>query len=326
MKISTNRIKSLLFFGLFHIVASVIWMGQARAFPRASMPQLPSLATPILYNSLTIETLVNQRPNDFLVSVILRNESGEEHFCIGTLLAPDLVITAAHCFLGIRSAAIEYMVSSNPIKFAKIQAKSWKVHENYVPGLPISEKARPDFADFALLALQKPVPGRRAIKVVPRSFEWNQISPNPDIGHADWLRVLGVYRDEKLIAQKRYAFAGLKSVESLSWSIYTAELEPNRGWCVRDSGGPVALLISMDNGSPEYALMGIAYSFYAPTEIDFSGDKSIQSAWKGDKVPRCGEKIFFTPILPYLPWIEEAAKELFDDAGKKTRIRVLGES
>lgn len=326
MKTSTNRIQSLLFFGLFHVVASVIWMGQARAFPRASMPQLPSLQTPVLYNSEPIEALVNQRPNDFLVTVILKNENGEESFCIGTLLAPDLVITAAHCFMGIRSAEIEYLVSSNPIKFAKIRAKSWKSHENYVHGLGISEKARPNFADFALIALQKPVPGRRAIKIPPRNFEWNQISPDPHIGHADWLRVLGVYRDENLIAQEHYAFAGLKSVESLTRSIYTAELEPNRGWCERDSGGPVALIISLDNGSPEYALMGVAYSFPLSAEIDFSEDKNIQSAWKGDKVPRCGETIFFTPILPYLPWIEDAVKELFDDAGRKPRIRVLGES
>uniref|UniRef100_A0A1I8N239 Uncharacterized protein n=1 Tax=Musca domestica TaxID=7370 RepID=A0A1I8N239_MUSDO len=90
----------------------------------------------------------------FLKKVSLRSAKDKQHFCSGTILNYQWILTAAHCFTFIRSPkdlVIQY--GSNELKPLNPQYKNVErivKHEGYNPTVTIH--------DIALLKLETPLP------------------------------------------------------------------------------------------------------------------------------------------------------------------------
>lgn len=176
----------------------------------------------------------------FMVSL----QQGGQHFCGGSLIKPDLVVTAAHCVVDQDPASVSMRIGS--IQHAsggeEAQAASITVHPNYdgqSPGNDIAlvKLAAPAQSAPINLAAQAPA-GTKS-----RLLGWGQTCPEPGAcGAPDTLQQLDV---EVLDAAQCTDIDG--SVE-----LCTSNPNGNAGACYGDSGGPQIV----DNGGT-FELVGV---------------------------------------------------------------------
>jgi secreted trypsin-like serine protease len=150
--------------------------------------------------------------------------AGFQPDCSGALIAPDVFVTAAHCFIG--TASNRVLVTFDP------QASRTST---YVPGLAFADPAfnveKKDLHDLAVVKLATPVTG-----VTPLSLPKAGVVDSPALKSAQLTNVGYGYFD------RSFVFDGVRrvSVSNVTNSSAT-ELrlaEHPGGVCFGDSGGP----------------------------------------------------------------------------------------
>src|SRR5919112_767470 len=96
---------------------------------------------------------VTRNPNGLRQSVV-RVESSRGELCSGALIAPDLVLTAAHCVD--ESASYRVVVVDRGFRQRTVRAIAAAMHPAFVPGT--TPRTQPG-VDLALLKLAQPLGG-----------------------------------------------------------------------------------------------------------------------------------------------------------------------
>ena len=197
--------------------------------------------------------------------------------CTGTALAPDLVLTAAHCVMRKARYAVKAYQTGDVIRVRKIARDPRFDFKRYA--------AARATADVALLKLEKPLPDI----VVPaalgaaRRVEAGETLTIAGFGvtKAGTADGLGLPREAKLTVTGKPG--------SLQIRLYDAATRDERaglGGCTGDSGAP-----AYDGDGP--LVIGVVSWSTGP-----------------DNTEGCGGLTGLTPLLNYRAWIIETAKKL----------------
>jgi len=204
-------------------------------------------------------------------------------FCTGTLIARDLVLTAAHCVL---PGASYRFIALDPAKQPMLRGIAKVVpHPQFDLKAFIGNRATPD---IALLKAAQPLPGN----VAPAAIA----GPRPRVAVGDPFLVLGYgvttggdndsgfkLRGARLVATGQPGNLQLRLIDPA-----TKGERAGMGVCTGDSGGPAFIEV---NGQRQIA--------------------GVVSWSTGPKLaPGCGGISGITPIGLYRGWIVETAKKL----------------
>jgi len=204
------------------------------------------------------------------------------NFCSGAALAPDLVLTAAHCVLpGADYKVVEYDAARQPQlrDIARVIA-----HPKFNPAAAAAHRAT---ADVALLKLAAPLAG-----IVPATLYGAGFTVAPGdaftvVGTGVTLpgdgRSGGVARSARLIATGQPGTLQIRLFDPA-----TRGDGPGLGACTGDSGGPV---FGLTDGRP--AVIGV-----------------VSWATGAKNSAGCGGLTGVTPLTLYLEWIRGTAKIL----------------
>ncbi|WP_224364396.1 S1 family peptidase [Hyalangium versicolor] len=154
-------------------------------------------------------------------SGVVALRTGEEVFCSGVLMAPDVVMTAAHCVAVTRNLSV--LVGSGPAGEV-IPVTEVHLHPTYVPATLEN--------DIALVRLE------RAVADAPR---WSVISLE-DSWEGKPLRIIGfgkISREDEGTPMKHTGSAVLAGLQDTRLSVAAGPSIP----CFRDSGGAILLSI-----------------------------------------------------------------------------------
>ena len=157
--------------------------------------------------------------------------------CSAVVVAPDAVLTAAHCVTGADAFRVHFRERGEPVL---IEPRSIAVHPGYVPN---AIRTRQRSIDLALVRLPSPLPARFASASLVASQR------SPAAGTSLMLGGWGVAREGDGASSGTFRTASLVAVEPYGPSrilIWTADpagrgKAAGAGVCRGDSGGPIAL-------------------------------------------------------------------------------------
>jgi secreted trypsin-like serine protease len=214
--------------------------------------------------------------------VVLKTISSGEEYCSGTLIKPDLVMTAAHCLDDFHQFADPLSVVYGSSDLAdndglEIQVAAWDRHAQYNPYLD-------PWNDIALILLENDIPDAvNAPILAPEQYETFLMpgtivtiagyGQNSDLGYGELFygEVPVIVRDE--------------------FQIQVGENNPAApNACYGDSGGPIYVM----DGEVMY-VTGVA------SHLPFGAQQ-------------CGESAIYTLPGSYVPWIEETYLKLQEEA------------
>uniref|UniRef100_A0A1A9W2J4 Peptidase S1 domain-containing protein n=1 Tax=Glossina brevipalpis TaxID=37001 RepID=A0A1A9W2J4_9MUSC len=103
-----------------------------------------------------IETTIEARP----YQVSIQRKGMGNHFCGGSIISEDIVVTAAHCIQGGQASNLQVRLGSTRYKEGGILVgvKAMKYHEQYDPDLL--------WYDIAILKLDKPVKQSSTVRYI----------------------------------------------------------------------------------------------------------------------------------------------------------------
>ena len=210
--------------------------------------------------------------------VMLVDEYGD--LCTATALAPELVLTAAHCVIGAHKRAVKVYQTGQSIPVRAAQA-----HPHFNLASYAASRAT---ADVALVRLAAPLPAivAPAELAAPRRVAAGEALIIAGFGvTVDRTPIgLGIPREATLTVTGRPG-----SLQIRLFDPKTRDRRPGRGACIGDSGGP-----AFETGADgKRRVVGVISWTTAPNDED-----------------GCGGLTGLTPLLAYRDWIADTAKRL----------------
>lgn len=198
------------------------------------------------------------KPGEIPYQVSLQTKKQNFHFCGGSILTANYVITAAHCVVGNKPDNIQVVVGTLKLSEPKSLHLVEQIitHKDYNPRDAWKN-------DIALLKLKEPIVMTDEIKAIPLPHHNAVFKPNQKAVVSGWGRLLfngptpdHLQRADLVIADqtycvKKYAEFGLNVHDS---QICAYDPKVMRGSCNGDSGGPLTVngvlvgLVSWANG------------------------------------------------------------------------------
>ena len=210
--------------------------------------------------------------------VMLTDE--KEDLCTATALAPDLVLTAAHCVIGRLKRAVKVYQTGQTIAVTRVAA-----HPRFSIASYAASRAT---ADVALVKLAAPLPDIVAPVTLAESRrvtvgETLTIAGFGVTKNATPLG-LGIPRAARLTVTGKPGSLQIRLVDPM-----TLDKRPGLGACVGDSGAPAF----ETDAAGALRIVGVVSWSTAPNDED-----------------GCGGLTGLTPLLLYRDWIVETAKTL----------------
>ncbi|XP_053996070.1 chymotrypsin-2-like [Hylaeus anthracinus] len=187
----------------------------------------------------------NAKPGEIPYQVSLQNKDSSFHFCGGSVLNKNYVITAAHCSVGKQAESIK--VVAGTINLSK------PASEHNVVKIIVHEKYNETDSwknDIALLKVDKPFSTSKQISFVTLPTENENITANQLATVSGWGRLwqggpttIYLQRVNILIANQQYC---KYMYENHGLNIYDSQIcayDPTveKGSCNGDSGGPLTV-------------------------------------------------------------------------------------
>jgi len=242
--------------------------------------RLPLLLAAVLSIASPAAAMVGGAPADAAATAVVTIVGSRGNFCTGALIAPDLVLSAAHCTLpGATYKIVDYDAGKQP---RLRDVKRVSAHPDFnVQGI-LAHRAS---ADVALLHLAAPMTGRSAAALgAPRAplaagngFTVSGIGVTVQ-GDG---RSGGVVRSAALVATGQPGTLQIRLVDPA-----TNNARPGLGACTGDSGAPV---FESQNGRP--TIIGV-----------------VSWSTGAGNVAGCGGLTGVTPLTLYRDWILQTAR------------------
>ncbi|MGO4713892.1 S1 family peptidase [Bradyrhizobium sp. 2TAF24] len=242
--------------------------------------RLPLLLAAVLSIASPAAAMVGGAPADAAATAVVTIVGSRGNFCTGALIAPDLVMSAAHCTLpGATYKIVDYDTGKQP-RLRDVRRVA--AHPDFnVQGI-LAHRAS---ADVALLQLAAPMTGRTAAPFG---------APRPPLAAGNGFTVSGigvtvqgdgrsggVVRSAALVATGQPGTLQIRLVDPA-----TNNARPGLGACTGDSGAPV---FENHNGRP--TIVGV-----------------VSSSTGADNVAGCGGLTGVTPLTLYRDWIQQTAR------------------
>ena len=221
-------------------------------------------------------------------SFVVRIESTEGEICSGTLIAPDLVLSAAHCVM--RPAGYTVISVDRGFRQHRTPVIAATMHPDFVPGTTPEEQPG---VDLALLKLERPL-GADYVPLDPRG------AAAIDTGAAVDIAGFGVVAENRRGSARVLRLAHLVSIGSLQVANRVTVVTDRQrmaetsgaGACLGDSGGPI-----LAGGSGGYRIVGV---------VSWSSGALQQ----GVRRTACGGFTAVTPVAEHAGWISARSAEL----------------
>jgi hypothetical protein len=228
------------------------------------------------------------RDPDGARSFVVRIESTEGEICSGTLIAQDLVLTAAHCVM--RPAGYTIISVDRGFRQRRTQVIAATMHPDFVPGTTPEDQPG---VDLALLKLEAPL-GADYVPLDPRG------AGSIDTGAVVDIAGFGVVAENRRDTARTLRLAHLVSIGSLQVANRVTVVADRRrmaetsgaGACLGDSGGPILV-----GGSGGYRIVGV---------VSWSSGALQQGARR----TACGGFTAVTPVAEHTGWIATRSAEL----------------
>jgi hypothetical protein len=231
------------------------------------------------------------RDPDGLRGAVVRVENVDGELCSGAVIAPDLVLTAAHCVL--QRSRYRVVAHDRAFRPRAIGTVDIAVHPAFVPGT--TPRGQPG-VDLALIKLAQPL-GRDFAPLDPRAAVTVGVGERIVIagfgvtaeGRDKTARVL---RQSDLVALGTLQVAN-RVLVGVDPERYAARM--GAGACRGDSGGPI---LRREGGA--YRLLGI---------VSWSS-----GAFEERRPGACGGFTAITPVAEHIDWISGRAAQMSDFA------------
>ncbi|GEP06025.1 S1 family peptidase [Methylobacterium oxalidis] len=235
-----------------------------------------------------IQGEVSRDPNGLRASVV-RIESTQGEICSGTLIAPDLVLTAAHCVM--HRAGYSVVVVDRNFRQRRVSAVAASMHPDFVPGTTPEDQPG---VDLAMIKLAQPL-GADFQPLDPRGA--GSIAKGDAVDIAGF----GVVAENRRNTARTLRQAHLVSIGSLQVANRVTVVTDRRrfaetvgaGACLGDSGGPI-----LRGGPGGYQIVGV---------VSWSSGAMQQNTRHRTA---CGGFTAVTPLGEHTSWINARAAEL----------------
>ena len=228
------------------------------------------------------------RDPDGLRASVVRIESTRGEICSGTLIGPDLVLTAAHCVM--HRAGYSVVAVDRSFRQQRILAIAASMHPDFVPGTTPEDQPG---IDLALIKLERPL-GADFQPLDPRG---GAIATGESVDIAGF----GVVAENRRSTAGTLRSAHLVSIGSLEVANRVTMVTDRRrfaettgsGACLGDSGGPI-----LRRGRGGYQVVGV---------VSWSSGAMRQNSRARTA---CGGFTAVTPTGEHAGWIAARSAEL----------------